>query len=268
MPGFRFAFPFGQVTAFLLSVLLLISELSYAQTAASRLIPFRRGDKWGYADRSRHLVLPLQYDEAGPFVGEVAWVRQGDRYGYIDGSGHALTPVQYTQASTFQGERATVTLNSETFDISTSGVRLTEPAPAAPDEDYLSQGDVVRRNGKVGFRFTVGTASIPAEYDEIRENYSGLLFVRQGAKWGVINSKGKVVQPLTFDAIRADEKTGFLLPVVARDGLFGYLDEKGGLLVEPQYRAAEPFVGNAARVVTLAGKVGYIDAHGTEFFED
>ena len=50
--------------------------------------------------------------------------------------------------------------------------------------------------GKVGFRFTVGAATVPAIYDEIRDNYNGLLFVRQGTKWGVINGKGKLVQPV------------------------------------------------------------------------
>ena len=40
------------------------------RTPATRLVPFRQGTRWGYADHRRRLVLPARYDEAGPFVDE------------------------------------------------------------------------------------------------------------------------------------------------------------------------------------------------------
>lgn len=243
------------------------AQLLWAQTAASRLVPFRQGTRWGYADHSRRLVLPLRYDEAGPFVRELAWIRIGSLYGYIDGGGNPVTPVQYTQASNFRADgRATVELNGETFDIGPSGHRLTEPASSSPDEDPLEHGDVVRQGGKVGFRFTVGAAAVPPIYDEIRENYNGLLFVRQGAKWGVIDGKGHLVQPVQLDGIRL---TGnLLLPVVQQGPLYGYLDEAGRSLTEIRYSQAEPFMSGVARVVTPTGQTGYIDTNGVEFWDD
>ncbi|WP_082455365.1 WG repeat-containing protein [Hymenobacter sp. AT01-02] len=236
-----------------------------AQTVPSRLIPFRHGTRWGYADQNRRLVLPLRYDEAGPFIGEVAWVREGTLYGYIDGAGNPVTPVQYTRASNFYRGRATVEQGGETFDINLSGQRLTEPAPPELEEEPLEHGDVVRKDGKVGFRFTVGTATVAPTYDEVRENYNGLLFVRQGTKWGVINSKGKLVQPVAFDAIQL--KGNLVLPQVQRGGLWGYLDEEGSTLTEVRYQQASPFLGDIARVVLLNGQTGYINANGQEFFE-
>lgn len=232
---------------------------------ASRLVPFRQGSKWGYADQSRRLVLPLRYDGAGPFVQEIAWVRQGPLFGYIDGAGNPVTPVQYTRASTFRQGRATVELQGETFDIGPTGRRLTEPAVPEPEEEPLEHGDLVRRDGKVGFRFTVGSASVPALYDEIRENYNGLLFVRLGSKWGVINSQGKLVQPLRYDAIRL---TGNLVfPVVQQGSLFGYLDEEGTTLTDVRYPQAEPFFHDIAQVTAPDGQPGYINANGQEFWE-
>ncbi|GAA3920505.1 hypothetical protein GCM10022406_03610 [Hymenobacter algoricola] len=238
-----------------------------AQITTARLVPFRRGDKWGYADPSRRLVLPLLYDEAGPFVNEVAWIRQGLLYGYIDGAGNAITPVQFSRAGNFHRNRATVALNGETYDLDTSGNRLRTPPEPEPESDFLTQGDVTHKDGKVGFRFTVGTAVVPPIYDEIRENYNGLLFVRQGPKWGVLNDKGKAVLPLELDAIRATEATGFEQPVVEQQGRFGYLAADGHLLVPPKYQAAEPFVEGVARVTTVDGQVGYVDDRGREFFE-
>ncbi|UOQ78893.1 WG repeat-containing protein [Hymenobacter sp. 5516J-16] len=113
----------------LLLLMLAAANSAWAQTATSRLVPFRKGGKWGYADQSRRLVLPLRYDEAGPFVEEIAWVRQGQRYGYIDGGGNPVTPLQFTRATTFRLGRATVELNGETFELGPTGQRLTEPAP-------------------------------------------------------------------------------------------------------------------------------------------
>ena len=247
--------------------LLLAAVGGWAQTAASRLVPFRQGTRWGYADRNRRLVLPVRYDEAGPFVDELAWVRQDSLYGYIDGGGNPVTPIQFTRVGNFQDDRATVVLHGETFDIGPSGNRL-PPQPAAEfDEDPLEQGDLVRSaEGKVGFRFTVGAATVPAIYDEIRDNYNGLLFVRQGAKWGVINGKGKLVQPPQYDSIRL--RGNLQYPVVQLGGRFGYLSPEGTRLTEIRYLRAEPYFRGVARVQAPTGRFGYLDALGREFWED
>ncbi|TGE21412.1 WG repeat-containing protein [Hymenobacter aquaticus] len=266
MPGFFFPASVLKPASVLLLGLLLAAPLG-AQQAPARLIPCRKGTKWGYADQSRRVVLPLLYDEAGPFVQEVAWVRIGSLYGYIDGGGNPVTPVHFTRAGSFVQGRATVELGGETFQITTSGQRITQEPEPAPETEFLTQGDMVRQNGKVGFRFTVGQAVVPALYDEIQENYNGLLFVRQGTKWGVINSKGTLTLPLEYDAIRAVEANNFAYAIVEQQGRFGYLAEDGRLLVPIKYSAAEPFVASVARVTTPDGRTGYIDVRGREFFD-
>jgi len=251
---------------FLSIVLLLASETTDLQSTPPTLVPFRKGDKWGYADQRQRLVLPLQYDEAGPFVDGVAWVRQGELFGYINSGGSLLTPLHFTKASNFHQGRATVGLGGETFDINAGGQRLsTQPSPA-PEVDVLSLGHITHQNGKLGYRFTVGDAVVPATYDEIQETTNGLLLVRQGPQWGVINGKGKLVLPLAYDAIRASSDVE--LPIVEQQGHFGYLAPDGHLLVKPKYKAAEPFQEGVARVVTEAGQPGYIDEKGEEYFED
>lgn len=252
--------------------LVAVSLLSMAFRAgdgwvSGELIPFRQGEKWGYTDRNRRLVLPVRYDEAGPFVDELAWVRVDGLYGYIDGSGYPVTPVHFTKASNFRRGRATVELEGKTFTIDAAGKHIADGALPEPEVEYLSLGDVVRKDGKQGFRFTVGSATVPPLYDEILEDYRGLLFVRQGALWGAINTKGKLVLPVVYDAIQATSANDFIFPIVQRAGLFGYLNAEGHLLVAPKYRAAEHFVAGVARVETPDGRIGYIDTTGKEYFE-
>ncbi|WP_460676534.1 WG repeat-containing protein [Hymenobacter coalescens] len=252
-----------------LCLLLHLPSRAAAQAAPeARLVPYRKGAQWGYADRRGRVVLPLRYDEAGPFVDEIAWVRVGQRYGYIDGAGNPVTPVQYERAGTFRNGRATVALpGGEAFDIGPSGQRLSTP-PEVLEEDFLAQGDPVRQNGKVGFRFTVGSAVVPPVYDEVRDLYhAGLVLVRQGPKWGVVDNRGRLRLAPEYDAIRAVEQNGYQLPIVEQQGRFGYLGPDGKLLVEPKYAAAEPFEAGVARVTTVAGQTGYIDSAGREYFE-
>ncbi|HEX8349682.1 MAG TPA: WG repeat-containing protein [Hymenobacter sp.] len=251
---------------FLCLLILLASPLAEAQTPPSGLVPFRRATKWGYVDQRRRLVLPLQYDEAGPFVGGVAWVRQGTLLGYITTNGNPVTPLQYTRAGNFHGGRATVELGGETFDIDPGGQRLTTAPEPAPETDVLSLGHRTHQDGKLGFRFTVGHGVVPAQYDDMQETASGLLLVRQGLKWGVINGKGKLVQSITYDALQVSLNSDF--PIVEQQGRFGYLTADGHLLVKPKYRAAEFFSEGVARVITESGQVGYIDARGEEYFEE
>ncbi len=252
----------------LLALQLLALLPALAQMPPSRLVPFRSGSLWGYADSRRRLVLPLRYDDAGPFVEGIAWVRRGANFGYITPDGSPLTPLHFTRADNFQQSRATVELNGETFQLDRTGNRLTALPDSAAETDFLEQGDLVRQQGKVGFRFSIGRAVVPAEYDEIRDIYHGLLLVRRGAKWGVIKQKGRLTLPLEYDAIRATPANSYAFPIVEQAGLFGYLGANGKLLVKPQYQEAQPFVGGAGRVVTESRQAGYVDTRGREFFEE
>lgn len=254
-----------RTTFFLLLLMSMCLSTSWAQVEAPRLVPFRSGSRWGYADQKRRLIIPLRYDEAGPFAEELAWVRQGSYYGYIDGSGATVAPPKFTYATIFDHGRALVAIGTDTFAIDPAGQRLPSSATPKPEEDYLEQGDIIRKNGKVGFRFTVGNTVVPAEYDEIRDTCNGLLLVRQGNKWGIMNSQGRVAHPLQLDSVRVAPGSPLLL--VKQNNLYGYLDAAGRFVVKPRYQAAAPFAAGVARVTTTAGQTGYINDKGVEFFE-
>lgn len=53
---------------------------------------------------------------------------------------------------------------------------------------------------------------------------------------------------------------------VQKDGLWGYMDSSGEMVIDAQYDTATPFCGNYA-VVTLGDKVMLIDGEGNEFME-
>ncbi|QCK13965.1 WG repeat-containing protein [Mangrovivirga cuniculi] len=47
---------------FILALILSVN-VSFAQN----LIPFRKGDKWGYVNKAKKVIIDFKYDNANPF---------------------------------------------------------------------------------------------------------------------------------------------------------------------------------------------------------
>jgi hypothetical protein len=76
-----------------------------------QLIPYRRDNKWGYCDKNFNINIPIIYDEALPFCGELAAVRIGENWGFINRNGDQVIEFKYQTVSDFsESGRATVYL--------------------------------------------------------------------------------------------------------------------------------------------------------------
>ena len=115
-----------QIIIFSLMILLsIISTCSFANTP--QLIPFRYGDKWGYCDQDKNVVIPCTYDETFPFsdkLGKVKLKLLG--YGFVDKTGKEIIPCKYDIAWDFSEGTAKVCLNDKWGLIDTTGQELTE----------------------------------------------------------------------------------------------------------------------------------------------
>ena len=75
---------------FLFSLLFLTSGV-YAQD----LIPYRKGDKWGFATEDKKIVVKPKYDDVWFFKGNLAMVMLKGKYGFVDKSGKEVIPPKY-----------------------------------------------------------------------------------------------------------------------------------------------------------------------------
>lgn len=66
------------------------------------LIPFRKGNLWGFADTGRNVVLKPVFNEADCFVAGFAVVKKGAKYGYIDKIGNVVIPFRFYSAKAFR----------------------------------------------------------------------------------------------------------------------------------------------------------------------
>ena len=79
--------------------------------------------------------------------------------------------------------------------------------------------------------------------------HQDLLRVRQGDKWGYINSKGAIVVEPQFDDALNFAENG--LACVEQDNKYGYINSKGTYVINPQFDFADSFAENGLASVTF-----------------
>jgi len=257
---------FGVVKSYML--LLEEAEITTQQSvnlSGSGLIPYRRGEKWGFSDANKNLLIQAWYDDARPFSEGLAMVKLNGKYGYIDKSGKELIPFKYDLAHyldlghNFSEGLAAVILNGKYGYIDKSGKEVI-PFKYDLGHDFSEGLAEVVLNDKCGYIDKSGKEVSPLKYYVVYNFSEGLAAVILNDKWGYINKSGKEVIPLMYDHGR-DFSEG--LAAVRLNGKYGYIDKSGKEVIPLKYDDAWSFSEGLA-AVRLNGKYGYIDKSGKE----
>ena len=72
------------------------------------LIPYRKGDKWGFCDRNMKIVIEYVYDKVDKFSEGLAMVKKDGKYGFVDKKGNEKVPCIYFEAWKFLEDLARV----------------------------------------------------------------------------------------------------------------------------------------------------------------
>lgn len=123
--------------------------------------------------------------------------------------------------------------------------------------------------GKWGIIHAKGYKTIDLTYDSITpfvEN-KALLLDNEGKRLlGIINDTGGLVRNLSASGYFVTKYPNYKegrLPFTNKDGLSGYLDERGDIAIEPNYYMAAPFQDGIAAVQYKTGDYGLISKGGT-----
>ena len=82
-----------------------------------QLIPYRKGDKWGFCTPDKKMVVQPKYDDAWSFSEGLAWVKLNGKVGFIDKTGKEIVTPKYDYALYFSEGLAGVKLNGKYFYI-------------------------------------------------------------------------------------------------------------------------------------------------------
>lgn len=226
------------------------------------LIPYRKGDKWGFCNQDKHIVIEPKYEVAYKFSEGLSLVIADNKRGYINEFGHLMIPCIYDRASDFREGFALVKLDSKVGYIEKRGNHIT---PLKYDHGHLFNNDLarVRVNGKVGVIDKLGQEIVSTKYDEIGDFSEGLAWVKLNDKCGFIDRKGDVIIPLKYDSLLTPEEFSDGLVCIALEKKWGFIDRLGFEVIPFKYDWATKFSERLA-AVGLNTRYGFINKSGDE----
>lgn len=136
--------------------------------AQTQLIPYRKGNLWGFANSKGEILIDCQYEAVRLFLQDLAKVKKNGKWGLIDTEGKLFLDYQYDII----------------YAASTQGRVI-----------VARGGDPSGHGGRWGFvpQYRSGQR-IDLEYDLIREcGASGLLAIQEAGKWGAVNQFNQVI---------------------------------------------------------------------------
>lgn len=240
------------------------------------------------------------YEEVQSMIGGCARVKAGGEYGYIKQSGKYLIAPRYEQASFFMNECAAVQEDGVWQIVNSLGFRVALPSEPVDSMSMMIGGKIsISVGGKYGY--TDSGLKVPDElpYDYASTFKNGVAAVEKGGKWALIDASEQPLTEFIFDQIVLDEYDSCInsgvvfvlkdgkyymmnaegakisnqafdqvqpfadggLAAVCIDGMWGFADQTGAIVIEPQYEGARSF-GADLGGVCIDGKWGYINKSG------
>lgn len=203
----------------------------------------REGDKYAlFCGQGES--LEFKYD----FVSEVNCqnlirVKRDGGWGFVNEEGHEVIPPIYQRAWDFHGLAALVKLNGEWLyqpSQPTLVNRLLHKNGAVPVMKAMRSDDTAQRYDSYIVRFKDGAlfvedelsdALIPIDIDWVGIFYKNSQYasVMKDGKFGIIDSRGEITTPCTFDFLRVEGDYAS----VEIDGKYGLIDMFGNYVIAP-----------------------------------
>lgn len=255
-----------------------------------------KGDNglWGHIDEAGNWVIPPKFDDASDFRGNYAWIQQGDREGFANRDGEIVLLLDedvYVDSGYdgfYYGGRETgiwliegkTELGAEWvdgfFDVQSgvySGLKWWTERIWCSDSRLIPVAD---ENWKWGYvSRDTGELVIPAKYDSdnmgsnFYDGYAVVTFLDEDDDYNIVQTllldeTGKEYPlPEGINAASCDTViSGGLFAVVDENGLYGYCNTSGEVVIEPQFAYTFEFEDGYAEVEFTDGTYGVIDQTG------
>lgn len=221
----------------------------FAQNADMSLIPYRKGDLWGYASPDKTIIIKPEYQEAYRFYEGYASVKKGGKFGYINKQGKVVIPFKFFTAKSFQygfygsdtkpnpKDKAPATQKTVLFAgaslqangyeicIDTKGKQLTK-CPAI-NENIVTDNDKPAMVTVVSNYSTIQKSDL---FDKITGDYKLIAgadetyyIASRNNSYGVFNNKFDVIVPFEYSSIEKVNIGPMVYLKVEKSGLKGVL---------------------------------------------
>jgi hypothetical protein len=203
------------------------------------LIPYRKGNKWGFCTPDKKIVIDCIYDETTPFVDGLALVRKGSYNGYIDKSGNAIIPIVFKGYEIIWCPKGNIAYKQRGI------VKVKKHLDDGTWQEFYfdKQGREVASGGVDDEvrSFSIengGVISFSTRYE--------LTATKRENKWGFVNKSGKVVIPFLYDEVWGFSEEG-LARVMKKEysprewNRYGFINKCGEVVVPFSHYHASSF---------------------------
>lgn len=234
-----------------LTFLLAVAAQSFSQQIDMSLVPYRQGDKWGYASPEGKVIITPKYGEANWFSEGYAVVKSGSKYGYINKSGLMVIPARYTAAKSFRkgfmpraGKEGGDSVLFAGASLQPGGYEICINTKGAvmPKCPAIADNSVPENNIPVQTVVTQKTYTVPNNnglFDKIVDDYKMVgsdetyYVALKNGRYGVFNTKFETIVPFEYDSIRLVRSATPYLEV-NKNGMFGVINGMGQMKIIPE----------------------------------
>lgn len=223
---------------------LVETPTSARNVALPYLNSYREGKSVGYKSREEGIIIPPQFDWAGYFSDNsvIAPVKKNGKFGFIDRSGHLVFPCEFESAGNIDTDGISSFKKNGLFGFmdTRSGAILIQPQFEQVNT-FLRGHSVVKKGGKAGYINRKGEWLIPPQFLEaghFPQDTAIPAIVKTEQGWNFIDRSGNLLFPDFY--LDASEFANNLAPVLvhgksSRNPLWGFIDLSGKWAIVPQF---------------------------------
>jgi hypothetical protein len=230
--------------------------------------------KYGFVDLNGNKIISCEYDGFGAFSEGMARVDKKidgkTKVGYIDNKGNIILPVLYDLAGTFRDGWGIIKKDSNYFFVDRNG-NLKDP-PRRYDELYdfrsgFSTGVIKGKNNNPGTYYYINKDLKEVFNFSSKEAYAfwdDVAVVKRDKEFELMNKKGEIFKSLgSVDYMKFSVEG---LMAIRDNKKWGYVNNKGEIVIAPKYDSCDTFKYGFAKVKT-GTKWAIIDRSGTQLIE-
>ena len=215
--------------------------MSDAELTFSQLFPIVTAQGNGYIDRTGQIAIEPRFNWVGKFSEGLAAVLIEEQIGYINRHGDLVIEPQFAHDEELDG-----------WEYFSEGMAVV----SCWQEGYHSF--------QKGYINSTGNLAIAPQYPQAYPFVEGIarveLLVNNQLRYGFINQAGETI--FTHHSARKAKNFSEGLAAVKIGKKWGYIDQQGKLVINPQFIRAENFSEGLAAVLDVSGRWGYINKTG------
>lgn len=246
--------------------LIIPFDYDYIQVNESeQLLLVSKNGKYGLLNMKGEVILPIIYEHiANRSLNNTFIIKKGDHYGVVNHKGKIILPTDYEAINEYNFNAASKNLYAVRKNGLYGYVNHKNKYVIPPIFTYASNFDsyglaTVNKDDQSAIMTKKG--KIVLDYSQHTFNDDHIVTFKQNDLYGVFDKKSqKIIQPPIYESVENFQRDEAIM--VKKNGLIGYIDRYGKLIIPCTYQEADNFSEGLAAVL-IDGKWGYIDLNNT-----